>query len=176
MLLIHHLEQSTLFVHFGVSNRGETHEWWHMPVQIRSQTLHILNIDQAGRLSLLHKLGMYCRDDDELVLEQYHLAERIWQEQEQVSWLLSQAWCQSRLPPIKALLNKHGALTLTLSGVEPRRSYVDPTGENHAPEEYAFRLLRTMARHVLVIVQLAPHMYHELSSMEGCLPSNATAQ
>ena len=45
----------------------------------------MLQIDESGMLTVTHKLGSTCQDDDELVLEQYDLAERAWVQQRQVT-------------------------------------------------------------------------------------------
>lgn len=49
--------------------------------QVRSQTIHILHITESGKLVLSQRLGMHCRDDDELALARYYDAESNWLQQ-----------------------------------------------------------------------------------------------
>ncbi len=50
-------------------------------LQVRQQTLYILQVLPSGRFVKVQSIGALCNDDDQLVLEMHEEQERHWQNQ-----------------------------------------------------------------------------------------------
>jgi hypothetical protein len=50
-------------------------------LQVRQQTLYILQVLPSGRFVKVQSIGALCNDDDQLVLEMHEEQERQWQNQ-----------------------------------------------------------------------------------------------
>ena len=49
-------------------------------LQVRSQTLHLLQVLPSGRFALVQRLGKWCHEDDELLVSIARDQERRWRE------------------------------------------------------------------------------------------------
>lgn len=58
--------------------------WW---LQVRQQTLYVLQVLPSGRFVKVQSIGAVCNDDDQLFLDMHEESERQWQiQQTQVSF------------------------------------------------------------------------------------------
>ncbi|GAX75081.1 hypothetical protein CEUSTIGMA_g2525.t1 [Chlamydomonas eustigma] len=120
-----HLDSITFhndFIQLHLNGGISLHDSLLNVLTIRSQTIHLFQIHPSGRLLPVHKIGQYCRADDELVIRTAEAAESRWQagkgaaalpgRLEGASWMptgvMTQRGSQGRVPAGRTTAVSHG--------------------------------------------------------------------